>query len=450
MNDGQVFLPQHMDLPPEEPKNIDKEPDYTNMKLTHVEHLSFISYLTKATEDYIIQKIPLMKFPLLLIDIPLFFAVFIVHMERFIYTEIIDRFMSYIRFDVKIITYRFRHLFPKKGGEDEEENEEVEETFSGKFFQKLRFILKLLWGIFVFGLILPIWPFIILYNIFVEILIIGGFYYFLIYYDFSGWGGMLLYFFLFATVSFIISSISVPSFLRIFTYIKYLFSLERKPWRVVNAEARASFLRLYLNIHQNRDILLDKAKSPYDEEPKKAEGGIYYLLLTIIHRIKDKLWKARKAKISAIFDQVGATLHSTEQELEQEKEMYVENLKHMNPKELRKISFALIFTFLLAAGLLNRGIHGHGILGPIILSFLDQSKAAALWTHYEGHAFGYYQYLASFADILPGFIKFVARTADLFFAYFFEFYYQFFPWYMNFIAEYYTFYFGNIVSPIFY
>ena len=63
-----------MQTPEHSDNTKQKSIDYSNIKITHVEHLSFISYLTKASEDYLIRKIPLLKFPLLLIDIPLSLA----------------------------------------------------------------------------------------------------------------------------------------------------------------------------------------------------------------------------------------------------------------------------------------------------------------------------------------------------------------------------------------
>ena len=195
---------------------------------------------------------------------------------------------------------------------------------------------------------------IILYNIFVEWVIIGIFYFILIFYQFPEWWGALLYFLIFATVTFIISSISVPALLRTFTYIRYLFSLERKPWKEVNGEARAAFLQLYFKIQQNRQAIFDKIEEEEEENEKKTEGGVYYLFLKIIHRTKDRIWEVRKQRASTLFNKVESRLQEASSELAEEREEYNKSIAAMHPKEIVKIVSALVITFVISIVLVTR------------------------------------------------------------------------------------------------
>ena len=61
-----------------------------------------------------------------------------------LYKNVVDRVMSHIKVDIRIITSRFTKLFPNQEEELEEEMEE-EETVSGKTFQGFRYFLRILW-----------------------------------------------------------------------------------------------------------------------------------------------------------------------------------------------------------------------------------------------------------------------------------------------------------------
>lgn len=441
----------------EEPQKISLSEEalkYSDIKISHVEHLSVIGYLTKAIEDAIIRRVAIMKYPLLLIDIPLLLAVLIVNLERLFYTRVVDYFLAHIRFDIKIITNGIKRLFhmeESKGvNEEEEEEDEYEETTKGKVFQGLRKTVRFLWGLFVLGMILPIYPLIFLYNIFIQLVIIGGLYYMLIFYHFPEWWGMILYFFTFCTVTFIVASISVPATLRTFIYVKYLFSLKRATWREINNEAKAAFLQFYLRIQNNRMELLNKAQPRFSEEEHRAEGGIYYLFLKTLHGIKDKFLNVRKRNISDLFNKIDHGVQQVTAELSHDKEEYERTVSQMTPIELFKTFIALVITFLISALLVTKGTSGQGIIGPLLLSFIDQTRAMTEWWNYQGSGIGYFHYLTQYGTFLPGLIKNLAIGLDLFFGYFFKTYYYILPIYTNFIGSYYTFYFHDIFASIFY
>lgn len=443
-------------LPPQEtPQPNEDELKYADIKISHVEHLSIISYLTKAIEDALIKRMSILKYPLLLIDLPLLFAVLIVNLERLIYTHVVDFVMAHIKFDIRIITKNLQKIIPigKKteqfSEEEEEEEEPYEETTSGRLFQWLRNFIRFVWGLFILGIVLPIWPLIFLYNLFIEVVIVGSLYYFLIFYHFPEWWGMLLYFMIFCTVTFIISSISVPALLRTFIYLKYLFSLERKSWREINNEAKSAFLKFYLRIQQNRKDILDKIEPRY-EGVQKVEGGVYYLLLKIVYWIKDKFWNLRKKRVSDIFHKVERGVQYLTTDLEEEKVEYQKTISSMQPEELIKTSIALLLTFLFSILLVLKGTSGQGLIGPILVSFFDAVHATSIWTSYQGSNMGYYEFLAQSTGFLPGFIRILARGVDYLLQYFFQFYYYILPIYLNFIVTYYRFYFGRIFSAIFY
>ncbi len=442
------------DGPPKPPQEdlIPDEVKYSDLKISHVEHLSIINYLTKAIEDALIRKVSFLKYPLLLIDIPLLMAVLIVNVERMLYTNIVDYILAHIKYDIRIITKTFQKIVPmaKKTGEYEEEEEEVyEESTSGKAFQWFRNFIRFLWGLIILGMVLPLWPLIILYNIFIETVIIGVLYYFLIFGTFTGWWGMLLYFFVFCTVTFIIASISVPRLLKAFIYLKHLFSLERKSWKEISNEAKYAFFQFYLRIQKNRQNLLEQFEPQYQKE-HKVQGGIYYLMLKTVYWIKDKFWGLRKRNVAELFHKVEKKMQQLTSDLAEEKEEYEKSVSAMKPAELFKTTIALILTFLLSILLVSRGTHGQGVIGAILISFYEYGKSLTTWINFSDSGLGYYEFLAQSSSFVPGLIRLLAHGIDQFFHYFFQAYYYILPLYVQFIQAYYSFYFGKFISSIFY
>lgn len=420
------------------------------IKISYVEYLGAISYLTRAIEDALIKRVGILKFPLLLIDIPLILAVIIVNTERILYTYVIEYFLAHIRFDISVITNGLKRLFGLGQNQQIEEEEEVyEESTSGKLFQRLRQTIRFLWGLLIFGLFLPIWPLIFIYNKFIEIVIIGALYYILVSYHFPEWWGALLYFIIFATVTFIIASISVPGLLRTFTYLKYLFSIERKSWREINNEAKLAFLSIYLRMQKNPSQILDSIESGYDKT-HKAEGGVYYLFLKTIYGIKDRVFSIREKPISKTLGELDLSVKEITSDIASQKESYERAVSLMTPGELFKTAIALILTFVFSAFLLLRGSHGEGITAPIIFSFIDTTKGLSNWVNYKESGLGYFQYLTQYATFLPGILKGIALGVDTILNYFFQAYYYILPLYIKFFSSYYNFYFSNIFSKIFY
>jgi hypothetical protein len=439
----------------EEQKTIITEEDlkYSDIKITYVEHLSVINYLTKAMEDTLISKASILKYPLLLIDIPLLLAVSITNIERSIYNNVIEYFLAHVRHDIRSITKFFERFIPGQRGstlEDEEEEEEIyEETTTGKLFQWVRNILHFVWSLIIFSVVLPVWPLIKLYNFFSAFLIIGALYYILMFFQFASWWGPVFYFIIFCTVTFLVASLSVPAILRTFIYIKYLFSLQRKSWREVNNEARFAFLQFYLQIQQNRQKLLEKIQPQYtDMETAKVQGGVYYLFLKTIHGIKDKLWALRKKRVTDLFAKIQKKSETLTHELAVEKEEYEKSVSAMKPKELIKTAIALAITFLFSGIIALGGSKGQGVLVSIFLSFIDPVHGTTAWWNYEGSGMGYYQYLTH-NNAIPGFVRIIVTGIDYFWGYFFLAYHTILPFYAAFLAQYYS-YWGRFFTTIFY
>lgn len=432
--------------------NFEEVVKYTDLKITYVEHLSVINYLTKAIEDILIGKLALLKFPLLLIDLPLMLAVLIVNLERMFYVYIIEFILAYIKFDIRPVTKNVKKIIPIDHTEDrmieeEEEDEIHEETTTGKLFQWLRGIVRFLWGLLILALILPIWPILMLYNFFVAIVIIGSLYYMLMFVPFTGIIGGIIYYLAFCTVTFLVASVSVPALLRVFTYVKYLFSLERKPWREINNEAKLAFLQFYLQVQQNRKKLLETAQTKYDVA-YEVEGGIYHLLSKIVRSIKNKIFNLRKRNATELLHKVEGKMQKIGTELEEEKKQYIQSISQMKPQELFKTAIALLITFVISGLVAMGGSHGHGVLISIFRSFIDHDIGTTVWWNYEGSGMGYYQYSTA-AKAIPGFIKIIVTGIDKFWGYFFMAYHYILPQYALIIMQYYA-YMGRIVTTIFY
>ncbi len=449
-NESPPGLPNQPLSVTKQPENDEQRLQAEDIKISYVENLGIISYLTKAIEDAMIKRVGILKFPLLLIDIPLILAVLIVNLERIVYTYVIEYLVAHIKFDIAIITNGIKKVFnigqnPVYSEDDEEEI--YEETPSGKAFQTIRYILRFLWGVLILGIFLPVWPLILLYNIFIELFLIGFLYYIFITYHFPDWWGGLLSYTIFATVTFIIASISVPAFLRTFTYLKYLFSIERKSWREINNEAKLAFLSIYLRIQNNKLDVLGRLGSRY-EPVEKVEGGLYYLFLKTIYGVKDRVFDLRKKRVKQLMGDLDQTVKSAQGELSNELETYEKTVSLMTPSELFKTALALILTFALSALLLLRGSSGEGITAPIIFSFLDQARGLSMWINYQGSNLGYYEFLAQKAGFLPEILRYAAIGLDTILHYFFQAYYYVLPVYLKFFTDYYLFYFSNIIARI--
>lgn len=427
--------------------------EVSKQKITYVEHLSVINYLTKSIEDVLIAKFSLLRFPLLLVDLPLLLAVTIVNIERTIYTGVISFFVAHIAVDIRPVLRKFKSIIPEQQREKllgtEEEEEIDEETLAGKIFQFLRGIIRFVWALSVFALFVPIWPVIFLYNFFVEFAIVGFLYYILIFnlFDLHGWTGVLVYYLIFGTVTFLVASISVPFILRMFIYAKYLFSLERKKWREVNHEAQAAFLNFYLQIQKNRLTLLEKSESRYQQE-HVVHGGVYYLILKVIHGIKDYIWDLRKKSVSDLFEKIQSRAIAMHAEISEEKRGYNEAVSQMDAVEIWRTSLALLLTFFLSFWIASAGLAGHNMLASIFLSFIDHRFALTAWWNYQSSGMGYYEYVTHLYDFIPGFVRIIASWVDFVWGWFFKAYYWVLPSYLAFIAWYYH-YCWVLISKLF-
>jgi len=431
--------------------NPHKTIDYSDLKITYFEYLSVIGYLTKTMEDVIIRKARFLSVLLLAVDIPLAIALLIVNIERLVYQEIIEFLLSHVMFDIRPLVRRFRNFIPEKqvekllGGEEEQIMEE--ETVSGKLFQTTYDFLRFIWAVLVFALFLPIWPLIFMYRIFINFVIVGVFYYFLIFSTFTGFLGGALYFLMFVTVTFLVASISVPFFMKLFIYLKYIFSLERKSWKVINNEAKAAFFDFYLRTHASRIRVFDDLAKKQPQKIK-SDGGIYYLFLKVIHGIKNRFLRLRLKSLRNTFTKLEQSLLSMEADITEEKQEYEKTLSEIQKSEIIHITIALGITFIFSGWLAMVGLEGHNILASVFLSFLSKDFANTAWSNYENSGFGYYEYLTHYYTFIPGFGRFIAAAVDYFWRYFFQAYYYLLPGYLSFTASYYG-YFGDLAKKLF-
>lgn len=407
-------------------------------KITHVENLFIISYLTKALQDLLIQKAKFFQYPLLLIDLPLALAILIVNVERILYVRILGYIMAHIEYDVNI----FRSLV--KSEMDNKVN--VEESWQERAFDFIRKVLRFIWGLIILMFILPVWPIIWIYNQMVQTLLIGVIYYFLMFSDFSFVGGFLVYYILLVTVTFLVACITVPFIFRISVYVKEMFSLERKSWKRVNSEAKMAFVHFYQRLHGNYAQALQELKFRYADE-YKAEGGVYYMLLKFIHFLKDKFWKLKEKKMEAVVGKIQDKTVEFVDEYYQEKNAYYVALRSFTPRDLRRTIVALSITVAFSLLLVFQGSNGKGIVGPILLSFADQPVSEEIWvSHHEGR--GYYEDMVDAYALLPNALEYVAIGVDSVFNYFFQSYYFLYPLYLDFLVRYYMAYFNFFVSGV--
>jgi len=412
--------------------------DDDEVKITHVENLFIISYLTKALQDILIQKSRAFQYPLLLIDLPLALAILIVNVERILYVKVLGYVMAHIQYDVAVL----KSLVTSQAGE------EGPTKWQEQAFDFVRKFLRFIWGMIILMFILPVWPIIWIYNQIVQTLLIAVIYYFLMFSSFAFPGGFLVYYILLATVTFLVSSITVPFIFKLSVYFKELFSLEKKTWKQVHHEAETAFLNFYRRLHGNYSEAMANIKARYPDE-YKAEGGVYYMLLKLLHYLKDKFWKLKEKKIELVVEKIQDTTVEFVDEYYQEKNAYDVTLSSLSPRDLRRTVVALLITILFSLLLVFEGSHGKGLVGPILQSFVEQDTSQQIWIdHRDGR--GYYEDMVHSYVILPNFLEYVGIGTDWFLHYFYQAYYFLYPVYLDFLGRYYLAYFNIFLTGIFY
>lgn len=414
---------------------LKKEGYRDDEKISHVENLFIISYLTKALQDVLIRRIPFVQYPLLLIDFPLALAILIVNVERIVYVKMLGYVIAHVQFDLNVLKSLILH-------KEETDNSDWKE----RTFDSLRKFLRFLWGVVILLLVLPVWPLIWVYNYIIQTLLIATVYYFLMFWSFSFPGGFLVYYLLLATVTFLVASITVPFIFQISVYIKEMFSLEKKTWRQVHWEAKVAFLRFYQRLHGNYDDAVKTIKIRYPED-YKAEGGVYYMLLKFLHFLKDQFWALKEKKIDAVVETIQGKTEEFVDEYIQEKNAYTVTLNSISTKDLRRSVIALGLTIVFSVLLVLRGSAGHGIIGPILLSFVHQDVSETIWVDYHEER-GYYEDMVVAYFFLPNVLKYVAMGVDSVFHYFFQAYFFLYPLYLDFLLRYYGLYFNFVLSGI--
>lgn len=411
-----------------------------DVKITHVENLFIISYLTKALQDQLIRKWKGFQYPLLFIDLPLALAIFIVNIERILYVKILGYVMAHIHYDISLL---------KAVILEHASSHEKCENWQERVFEFVRKFLRFLWGVVILLFILPVLPLIWIYNQIVQTLLIAVIYYFLLFSSFDYVGGFLVYYLLLATVTFLVSSITVPFIFKLSVYIKALFSLERKTWKQVSKEAKLAFLNFYKQLHGNYSQALLNIKIRYSDE-YKAEGGVYYMLLKFLHYLKDKFWKLKEKKIDAVVEKIQ---HKTEEfvdEYYQEKNAYYVTLTSFTPKDLQKTVIALGVTIFFALLLVFEGANGKGLIGPILISFVEQGDSQVIWINHNNSGRGYYGDMVEAYTLLPNFLTYIGIGVDTLFHYFFQAYYFLYPIYLDILYRYYAMYFNILLSGVLY
>jgi|CXWL01.1.fsa_nt_gi hypothetical protein len=408
-------------------------------KITHVENLFIISYLTKALQDILIRKARFLQYPLLLIDLPLAAAILIVNVERILYVKVLGYFMAHIQYDVAIL----RSMVETTMTHSEDEPQDWKE----RAFDAVRKFFRFLWGLIILAFILPVWPLIWIYNYIVQTLLIAIIYYFLMFWSFSYPGGFLVYFFLLATVTFLVASITVPFIFQLSVYFRAMFSLEKKTWKQVHREAKLAFVRFYQRLYGNYSEAMIHIKARYSDE-YKAEGGVYYMLLKFLHYLKDKLWKLKEKKMEAVVEKIQDKTVEFVDDYYQERNAYDVTLRVISVKELKRTVLALTITIAFSVLLVFKGSAGHGLVGPILQSFVDQGVSQKIWLNQNANN-GYYEDMVLSYNVLPNFLTYVAMVLDQFFHYFFRAYYFVSPLYLEFLGRYYAGYLNLFLSAIF-
>lgn len=410
-------------------------------KITHVENLFIISYLTKAIQDILIRRVRFFQYPLLLVDLPLALAILIVNVERILYVKILGYVLAHIQYDVSVL----KGLIFSRGGEDGN----TSEGWAEWLFDFVRKILRFVWGLLILMLILPIWPLIWIYNYMVQTILIAIIYYFLMFVDYGFVGGFLLYYLLLATVVFLVSSITVPFIFQLSIYIKEIFSLERKTWKQVHKDAKMAFVKFYQKLHGAQSRPMTEIKTRYSKQ-HEAEGGVYYMLLKFLHFMKDKFWEMKKKRVGAVVDKIQKKTVEYVDEYYEEKKSYYMTIRSLSSKDLKRTVVALVITIVFAVLLVLEGSHGKGLIGPVLLSFVDEPVSEQIWANYNGSGRGYYEDMVFFYGFLPNFLKYLAIGADTFFEFFFQSYYVLYPLYIDFIIRYYAVYFNLFLTGFFY
>ena len=418
-----------------------EEYDLEDTKITHVENLFIISYLTKAIQDILIRRVRLFQYPLLLVDLPLALAILIVNIERILYVKVLGYVLAHIQYDVTV----FKSLIWSQAQGEGANNE----SWGDFAFDVLRKILRFIWGVIILMLILPIWPLIWIYNQIVQTLLIAIIYYFLMFYSYSFTGGFLVFYILLATVTFLVSSITVPFIFQLSVYFKELFSLERKTWKQVHKEAKVAFVKFYQHLHGASARPLAEIKTRYSKE-YQAQGGVYYMLLKFLHYLKDKFWPLKEKKIDAVVEKIQEKTVEYVDEYYEEKRSYYFALQSLSAKDLKRTIVALLITIFISMVLVLEGSHGKGIIGPVLLSFVQEPVSQQIWVNYEGTGRGYYEDMVYYYSFLPNLLNYLAVGVDYFFEFFFQAYYFVYPIYIDFIVRYYYVYFNVFVSGVLY
>lgn len=412
--------------------------DDDEVKITHVENLFIISYLTKALQDILIQKSRAFQYPLLLIDLPLALAILMVNVERILYVKVLGYVMAHIQYDVAVL----RSLVATQGAE------EGATKWQEQAFAFVRKLLRFLWGMVILMFILPVWPLIWIYNQVVQTLLIAVIYYMLMFWSFAFPGGFLVYYILLATVTFLVSSITVPFIFKLSVYFKALFSLENKTWKQVDNEAKMAFVNFYRRLHGNYSEAMANIKARYPDE-YKAEGGVYYMLLKLLHYLKDKFWKLKERKIDLVVEKIQDTTVEFVDEYYHEKNAYDVTLSSLNSRDLRNTVVALLITILFSLLMVFEGSNGKGIVGPVLLSFVDQEVSQQIWiAHRDGR--GYYEDMFHSYAFFPNFLEYLGWGVDWFLYYFYQAFYFLSPLYLDFLSRYYLAYFNIFLTGIFY
>jgi hypothetical protein len=409
-----------------------------DVKITHVENLFIISYLTKALQDILIQKSKAFQYPLLLIDLPLALAILIVNVERILYVKVLGYVMAHIQYDVAIL----------KSLITTQKADEGEQKWQERVFDFIRKFLRFTWGVIILLFILPVWPLIWIYNQIVQTLLIAVIYYFLMFSSFAFPGGFLVFYILLATVTFLVSSITIPFIFKVSVYFRALFSLEKKSWKQVDNEAKMAFVNFYKRLHGNYNEAMTNIKARYNEE-YKAEGGVYYMLLKFLHYTKDKFWKLKEKKMDLVVEKIQDTTVEFVDEYYEEKNAYDITLRSLSPRDLRRTVLALTITIFISLLLVFEGSNGKGLVGPILLSFVDQEVSQQIWTaHRDGR--GYYEDMFHSYGFFPNFLEYLGLGVDWVLNYFYQAYYFFYPIYLDFLGRYYLAYFNIFLTGIFY
>lgn len=416
---------------------VQEEYNLEDSKITHVENLFIISYLTKALQDLVIRKAKILQYPLLLIDLPLALAILIVNVERILYVKIFGYFFAHIRYDIQIL----KDVVMRREAQEKPEN------WQERIFDSVRKIMRFVWGMVILLSILPVWPLIWIYNHIVQSLLIAALYYVLMFISFDFTGGFLAYYVVFATVTFLVSSITVPFIFQLSVYGRELFSLEKKSWKQVSKEAKTSFVQFYQRLHGQQSQAMTSIKVQYSDE-YQAEGGVYYMLLKFLHYLKDKFWKLKKRKIEGVVEKIQDTTVEFVDEYYEEKSSYYFRLQSLSSKDLKRTVLALVLTILFAMTLAFRGSNGDGLIGPVLLSFVDEATSQTIWVNHANVGHGYYENMVESYVILPNFLKFIAIGFDQLFFYFYQAFYFVAPLYLDFLTRYYSMYFNMFVTGV--